>query len=190
MAECCAERGYAETTIDDVLERARLGRESFDSHFVDKEDCGLAALNRIVAETLAAISTVDAQGSEPARRLRQVRTILELMSAQPAFARLGYIEARHAATRRLHDGYESAAHVLMLMMERGQEAGAQPPATAARGALGGAEAVVRRELCAGTPPRLSRFLPDFIYAALVPFAGQREALRQANLAMKLIAEEE
>ncbi len=190
MADCCAERGFGETSVEDVIERAGVRRDDFDSHFSDKESCALAALNKIVSETLAAVSTAPPQGSEAERHAAQILAISELMSTRPSFARLGYIEARQGGTAQMHDSYESAAHVLALMMERTQTTGARPPSGAARAALGGAEAVVRRELVAGRIGQLGRLLPDFLYAALVPFVGQGEALRQSRLARQLIAEEE
>ncbi|HET7443040.1 MAG TPA: TetR/AcrR family transcriptional regulator [Solirubrobacterales bacterium] len=189
MADCCAKRGYAETTIAAVTDRAGVGRTSFDSLFDSKEDCAFAALNKIVSETLAAVSTAPAADSESEHRVLQIRAILELMSAQPSFAHLVYIEARQGGTGRMRDTYQSAAHVLSLMMERLGGSGEPVPARAARAALGGAEAVVRRELVGGKTGALPRLLPDFVYAALVPFVGQREALRQSRLAKKLLAEE-
>jgi AcrR family transcriptional regulator len=189
MADCCAERGYDETTIDAVVARAGVSRGSFDSHFADKEDCALAALNKIVSETLTAVSMADGRGSEPERRMAQIRAIVELVAARPSFARLGYIEARQCGTARMRDGYESAAHVLALMLERARGTQAPPPAGAGRAALGAAEALARRELAAGRADVLPRLLPDFVYAALVPFVGQREALRQSRVAAALVAEE-
>jgi AcrR family transcriptional regulator len=189
MAECCAEVGYAETRIGEVLDRAGVEPESFESHFSGKEDCALAALNKIVSETLARISMAGPRaGDVIERRKFEVKAILELMAARPAFAWLAYVEARQGGTARMHDSYESAARVLALMMERAGDAGGRPSATA-RAILGGAEAVVRRELATGHAATLPRLLPDFVYAALVPFVGQREALRQAKLAAKLAAEE-
>jgi AcrR family transcriptional regulator len=189
MADFCAERGYLETTVDAVVERAGVDRDSFDSHFSNKEDCALAALNKVISETLTAVSMADG-GSEPERRTAQISAMVELMLAQPSFARLGFVQARQGATRRAHDSYEAAARVLSLMMERAQGSRSRAPAGAARAALGGAEAVIRRELAAGRDQRLQRLLPDFVYTALVPFVGQEEALRQSRVAAELVAEEE
>jgi len=190
MAECCAESGYGETTVEAVLDRAGVEPESFESHFADKEDCALAALNKIVSETLAQLSMAHPLADDVvARRKFEVKAILELMAAQQPFAWLVYIESRQGGTPRMHDSYESAARVLALMMERaGDPAGSR--SGIARAALGGAEAVVRRELAAGRAERLPQLLPDFVYAALVPFVGQREALRQAKQAARVAAEEE
>lgn len=190
MAECCAERGYTETSIEMVVERAAVDREEFDSYFSGKEDCALAALNKIISEALATISMVSPHDSELEQRVAQIMAIAELMSSRPAFARLGYIEARQGTPLRMRDSYEAAARVLALMMERPQGAGTRPPGGAARAALGGAEALVRRELAAGRIGGLKRHLPDFVYVALVPFVGQEEALRQSKAAKELAAEEE
>jgi AcrR family transcriptional regulator len=187
MADSCAERGYGETGVADVLERAGVGPEAFAAHFSGKEDCALAALNKIVSECLAEVSTAPARDSEPERRVLQIRALLELTEARASFARLVSVEARQAGTERMHDAYASAIHVLALMAERAADAGSPHPAAAGRAALGGAEAVLRRELARGTAHRIPALLPDFVYAALVPFVGQREALRQAKAAAKLTA---
>lgn len=192
MADCCAEFGYRATTIDAVLERAAVRRESFDSLFAGKEDCALAALNKIVSETLARVSMIDAdEGSALERRTLEIRAILELLVDRPSFARLAMVDARQGGSARMRAAYESAARVLALMLERaGAGALGVGRPMAARAALGGAEALVRRELTVGETADLPRILPDLVYAALVPFVGQGEALRQAKLAAGSAAEEE
>jgi AcrR family transcriptional regulator len=189
MAACCTKAGYAETTVGDVIERAGVEPETFEAHFTNKEDCALAALNKIVSETLARISMANPRAVDVVeRRKYEVKAILELMAAQPGFAWLGYVEARQGGTARMHDSYESAAGVLALMIEHAGGT-AEKNGAAARAALGGAEAVIRRELAAGRSRRLPQLLPDFVYAALVPFVGQGEALRQAREAARVAAEE-
>lgn len=191
MADCCAELGYRSTTVDAVCRRAAVDRDSFDSLFTGREDCALAALNKIVSETLARISMLDtgeAQALE--RRTFEIRAILGLLADRPSFAKLAAIDSRQGGSSRMHSAYESAVRVLALMLERGGGGalgfGEQ---RAARAALGGAEALVRRELAVGGMGDLPRLLPDLVYASLVPFVGQREALRQANLAARLVAKE-
>jgi AcrR family transcriptional regulator len=190
MADCCAETGYAETTVEAVLEKAGVGREIFASHFSGKEDCALAALNKLVSETLARISMAGSEADEAVERRKfEGRAILELMAGRRSFAHLAFIDSRQCGTPRMHDAYESASHVMALMMERvGGTEGRNGPT--ARAALGGVEAVIRRELTTGRAIRLSRLLPDFVYAVLVPFVGQGEALRQASEAARVAAEEE
>jgi AcrR family transcriptional regulator len=189
MADCCAELGYAGTTVEAVVEQAGVDPRSFESHFAGKEDCALAALNKIVSETLARISMTNSEGvGAVERRKYEGKAILELMAARPSFARLGFIESRQGGTERMHGAYESGVRVLALMMER--LGGAEGSALTARAALGGAEAVIRRELAADRAAALPQLLPDFVYAVLVPFVGQGEALRQAKLAARVVTKEE
>jgi AcrR family transcriptional regulator len=184
MTECCAERGYLETTVEEVIGRADVRRETFDALFADKEDCAVAAINRVASDVLATVSTIGSgKDSEFERGLRGIEAILELMASRPSYAELGYIQARQGGTERMHDAYESGARVLTVMIERlGSLAaeGTTRPARATRAALGGAEAVVRREIAAGRVERLPKLLASFLYSVLVPFIGQREALRQSR----------
>lgn len=188
MAECCAEHGYGATTVEAVVDRAGVEPASFEGQFADLEECALAAFNKLVSETLTRIATSHPLACEEVERRKfEVRAIVELMRAQPDFAWLGFIEARHGGTPRMRDAYESGARVLSLMLERaGDPNGSR--SDIARAALGGAEAVVRRELAAGRSAQLPALTGDFVYAALVPFVGQREALRQAREAAGATAE--
>ena len=76
--------------------------------------------------------------------------------------------------------------VLIALLDRARSyADRGAPQTATRGAIGGAEILIRRELLAGRPDRLPDLLPDIIYGTVVPFLPQREALRYAELAREL-----
>src|SRR4051794_31061826 len=43
MAEAASERGYVNTVVSDVVERAGVSRKTFYEHFTDKEECFLAS---------------------------------------------------------------------------------------------------------------------------------------------------
>lgn len=192
MAECSAEKGFAATAVEDVLARANVPRESFESHFNSKEDCASAAFNKLASEMLATLSIARESASARDDPVVPIRAVLEMFAARPAFSYLGLIGFRQGGTQRMHEAYDSAARVLALMMERAhQVSGETSPSYAhARAAVGGAEALLRRELAAGRGAYLPSLLPDFVYAALVPFVGQREALRQASEAARGAAEED
>jgi AcrR family transcriptional regulator len=193
MTECCAEHGYRETTVEEVVARAGVPREAFDAAFADKEDCALAALNWITSELLASVSALvpgPGAGSEFEGGIAGLAAILELMALRPSYAGIAYVQARQGGTARMHGTYESGARVLAAMMDRARGFVPESPASparATRAALGGAEAVVRREIAAGRTERLPELLPAFVYGALVPLVGQEEALRQSRQAAKLIA---
>jgi hypothetical protein len=84
-----------------------------------------------------------------------------------------------------HQRYKSGFAILTAMLDRlrGEgEPGNNPPAKAARAAIGGGEALVRREIFQGRARRLPEVLPDLVYVATVPFLGQTEALRLSRQA--------
>lgn len=190
MALTCAERGYAATSVEEVIARAGVGRRSFEQNFADKADCGTAAVNQILADITAAASVAySPEYSEWEKILRGVRALLELMAARPSFAGLAQIEARQAMGPKAYELYASGIRVLAAMLDRLQAnalIGVSRPPSAIRGAIGGAEALIRRELLAGRAERLPELLPDIIYGMLAPYLDQHEALRYAGLARELL----
>lgn len=188
MAGACAEVGYARVEIDDVVALACVDRAVFDHHFHDKLDCALAAVDEILAETTRVVMAADAPGRpERERLLAAIRALLELLAARPSYARLACIEARHAMPAAAYERYAAGLRILSALIERLRVfASPAAPSTATRGALGGAELLIRRELLAGRADRLPKLLPDITYGTVVPFLDQKEALGYAELARELI----
>lgn len=95
MAEVVAEKGYAATTVADVVERAGVSRRTFYEQFADKEGCFLAAYDVGLAAVLGRIR--DAVETAPAPGWRElarsgVEAFLALLAAEPAFARALQVE--------------------------------------------------------------------------------------------------
>jgi AcrR family transcriptional regulator len=190
MALTCAERGYAASSVEEVARRAGVSRRGFEENFADKAECGTAAVNQMLADITAAASIAYApQYSEWEKILRGVRALLELMAARPSFAGLAQIEARQGMGPEAYELYTAGIRILEAMLDRLQAnalGGIARPPSAIRGAIGGAEALIRRELLAGRPERLPELLPDIIYGMLAPYLDQQEALRYAGLARELL----
>jgi AcrR family transcriptional regulator len=192
VAECCAERGYAATTIEHISRRAGISRAEFDGLFRDKEDAYIAMSNMVLAELL----TVTTGAYSPDKPLVKVvcdaaRGILELMSSRPTYARIAFLDYRTATPKALQL-YQTGVRVLVSLLDQLRTDSMQEvplPSSAARGAIGGAEALLRREVAAGRAEQLPRMLPDVIYSCLVPLLGQEEALQQARLAREQVAED-
>lgn len=94
MAESVAEKGYAPTSVADVLRRSRVSRETFYQHFTGKQDCFLTVLDqsglllqRFVEEELS--------GDEPPwpRFERAMEVYLATLAAEPAIARVFFLES-------------------------------------------------------------------------------------------------
>lgn len=188
-AGLCAERGYAEIDEEAIAARAELTVAVFERHFESEEECLAAAENAILLEVVAAVSrSYSADRSEWENVIHGVREILELMAANPEFAYLGYVFSRQMAPGSVRDINETGHRMLEAMLQRGWDYSDSPhqPACAALGVLGGAQAIVRRELATGGARRLPQLLPDFVYIATVPFLGQEEAVRLARQARELL----
>ncbi len=181
-AELCFERGYEEMQIEEVLIRAGVSEEGFEALFGGKEEAALGAINWLLGETIGVVSAAySADRSEVESALAGVKAILELMAANPSYAYLGYVTVRQMGTERMREVHNTGIQMLSVMLERMRQysqTSAQPP-DSARAALGGAEAVIRRELVAGRAAALPRLLPDLIYAATIPYLGSEAALRLA-----------
>lgn len=185
-----AEQGVEATTPQQIADRAGVPREVFVEMFNDDvEACVLAAVQALVGEVMSAVAgSYSPDRSEWDSGLLGIKALLELMAANPSFAKLGYIVSRQMATPRVHEAYEGAANLLSAMIDRLREnsVGFEPPPGAGRAALGAAEAVVRAEIVAGRGDSIPRLLPDFAYGATVGFLGQEEALRFAARGRELL----
>jgi AcrR family transcriptional regulator len=189
-AVLCAEIGYEELEGAKIAARADLPPATMAQLFPGgKEECLAAAENAILLEVVTAVSeTYSPDRSEWESVIYGVKAILELMAANPDFAYLGYVFSRQMAPGRMKEINDGGHRMLEAMLERGWEysRSLHQPAKAALGVLGGAEAVVRRELAAGRAKRLPLLLPDCVYIATVPFLGQTRALRLSEHAQELI----
>jgi AcrR family transcriptional regulator len=102
MAKVVADKGYASTTVGDVVAGAGVSRKTFYEHFRDKEDCFLAAFDSGVDALLDAIAA--AQPDEPTRMSlvrARVRAYLVTLAARPEFACAFLIEVFAAGPRAL-----------------------------------------------------------------------------------------
>lgn len=93
-AEAIAERGYAATTIADVVARAAVSKKTFYEHFDGKQECFLAAFDAgmelLAARTAEALEDVEGWHERLAAGLRAT---LGLLAEEPDFTRMCTIEA-------------------------------------------------------------------------------------------------
>jgi AcrR family transcriptional regulator len=120
MTAAVAELGYANVRIADVVDRARVSRQSFYEQFPDKEACFLAAHERgieLMLEHLAQ-SAQDIQSLDPATQLRAgIRTYLNLAAAEPEFAHCMLIELPATGTLGLRARLAAHEQIALLLCE-------------------------------------------------------------------------
>lgn len=93
MAAAVAERGYADTTIADVVAHAHVSRRTFYEHFAGKEACLLALYAAASERVIRAIgNAVDTSGDRETRIARATEAYLARMAAHPVLTRTLFLE--------------------------------------------------------------------------------------------------
>lgn len=184
-AEVWKERGYEGLSVAAICERAGLETKVFSTMFPDVEAASRSAVETPIAAMVGLVGEQFAlDRSEPESCMMGIVAILKLMAANPAYAYVVYVGRRLGRVPgRVSGVATTAGWFLAAMLERLRESSAlgEQPVGSGLGALGAAEAVVRREVLAGRTDHLLAICPSVVYGATVPFVGQREALRLAHL---------
>ena len=120
MADVVASKGYAATTVADVVSTAGVSRSTFYELFASKEACFLDAYNQGVEDLLSAVREAvhEADGDWRAQLRAGIRAYLAQLSRMDHFARM-YIDEIHAvgaaalaaraeALRRFADRYHAS----------------------------------------------------------------------------------
>jgi AcrR family transcriptional regulator len=101
MIECVGEEGWADTTVPDVVARARVSRNSFYEHFVDKTACFLAALDEAAQELLEAMFALATAPDWITMLRRGMGVYLTYWRERPALCRAYFVELPFVGTRGL-----------------------------------------------------------------------------------------
>lgn len=102
LAAAIVEKGYAATTIADVVRHARVSKRTFYEHFSAKEDCYLALYNALNDHLLAVIAqAVEGPGPWRDRVQAASRAYLSELAAQPALTRTFLVDIQAAGPRAL-----------------------------------------------------------------------------------------
>jgi AcrR family transcriptional regulator len=93
VAEACAEKGYSETSVADLAQRAGVSTATFYKLFAGKLECALEAHRELFGRLLEEVDRACLSAEErPAKVRAGVRTALELLAADPPTARLLTVE--------------------------------------------------------------------------------------------------
>lgn len=182
MLDAAATRGYRETNVQDVIERAGVSRPTFYEHFTNKDDCFLAAFDAGARRLRSRVANAAGKGEDWRGRVRlALAAVLAFAGVEPQTARTLIVEARaangEAPQRRIEllDGF--AACLDATAREQLPNLPDRSPLTAA-GVIGGIEAVLYARLCRGEPEPFEDLLPSLMYFAVLPYEGQEAASKE------------
>jgi len=191
MVAAVADRGYKETRVVDVVERAGVSRATFYDLFEDLEDCFLATFDFVSGRLLEAAGTAfEASPDAPwAERIgAAMAAVLDLLASWPEGARFAIVEVMAAGDRVLvrRDG------VLRRFAELVDAGRAQthlnPPSITSVAVVGGVQEVLYGEVIHGATAQLPARLPDLVYWVTQPFLGNEAAAVERERARESVRE--
>jgi AcrR family transcriptional regulator len=176
-------RGYRSTTVDHIVKSAKVGYVAFYELFEGKEDCFLAALGRIVADTRADLAERVSPELPWAQQISAgLAVLVELVVAEPERARFVLLEAPGAgrgAYRRYEEAMDEA--VPKLAEGRGLRPKSAPALSAAteEATLTGVAWILQQMLADGESAKAEETLVAVTRVALAPYLGESEAAKIA-----------
>jgi AcrR family transcriptional regulator len=182
LVEIAAERGYGETTIELILERAGVDRPAFDRHFRGKYDCFLSAWQEQNEECLATMVRAYESREEWPDRLRAVAyQVIEGLSRDPSRASFGVeVLAAGDAARARRD---MTMRVIASLIDAGRQEMDDPesvPHTTAEALAGSAYGQIYSRVVRGDADELPQLVPQLMSAAVMPYLGIEAAMSELS----------
>jgi AcrR family transcriptional regulator len=183
-ADLVAEQGYQETTMEEIVRRAKVGYATFYKHFADKEAAFLALLDAAVERTAGRVEDAyqREEGPWPDRVGAALGALFEDVAAHPAPARAVLVEALTAGSDAAAK-HEAALKRLAPLLQPGRELNprrAELPESLEETLAGGVVWVLGQRLIGGEAEKLRGLLPETLEFVLRPYVGEEEAAREAG----------
>ncbi|HEY0516802.1 MAG TPA: helix-turn-helix domain-containing protein [Solirubrobacteraceae bacterium] len=179
-AAATSAKGYANTTVADIVAEAGVAKEAFYRHFADKEQAFLEAQRHANEAILDRVAEAYFSAEQwPARVWQGLRRLLELIAESPTFSHLRLIEAYRAgaASTRLADGMSRSFSIFIEEGYHYRRDAEQLPKLCSQFISGAILETIQREVALGDTSEILRRLPQLAYLAIAPFAGPADAAR-------------
>ena len=179
LAAVVAERGYPDTTVAEVVDRARTSQRTFYEHFKNKEDAIVAALDNGSAHMLAAALPAFRRAPDWAHAVHDTQEAMFRWGAEePEYARMGGKEMYAAGTRAL-DQREMVTEGFEALLAPGYELKPGTPPIAAEAIGGALYSLLYDHVNKKGPETLPDLVPTLVYVTLAPFLEAEEAYEVA-----------
>jgi AcrR family transcriptional regulator len=180
VAAVIAENGYGAMSTDDIAGRAAISLSTFYTHFADKRDAVLSALELSGAQVMALAVPAARRAGDWQQGVRAFyEAICAYFVAEPAMAELTmvgvYGAGPQALARRDH-----VIDSLAAMLTPGFEENPSAPAVSAEAVGATVYAMMREQVRREGPESLGAVVPLATYVTLVAFVGPDRAMAVAN----------
>ena len=178
--EVVAERGYAASTIDEIVGRAGVSLSTFYELFEGREEAVAAALDAGEARLFAlALPAFRRAKDWPGAVRGALEAMFAFFAAEPELARMAMVEVYAAGTAALDRRDRTIAGLYRFLAPGLERAPGTSPLVAE--AIGGATyALAYEQIRRHGPESLPRVAPIATYLALAPFLGAEEACAVAG----------
>ncbi len=179
LAAVVAEKGYPDTTVAEIVERAATSQRTFYEHFANKEDAIVAALDSGSAHMLAAALPAFRRAPDWAHAVHDTQEAMFCFGAEePEYARLGGVEM-YAAGKRALDQREVVTEGMEGLLAPGYELKPETPPIAAEAIGGALYSLLYDHVNKKGPETLPDLVPTLVYVTLAPFLDVEEAYEVA-----------
>lgn len=172
--EVFAKRGYQATTVDNIVDAAKIGVGSFYLHFNGKQDCFIAAFDRIVAAGREQISAaVDVDAAWPQQVVSMLRSLLDWISSRHLEARLVLVEV-HTAGPEAMEHYEETLEQVVPHLRAGRRlnaAAAELPQSLETATIGGLLWLLQQRLASADFKASDELLAELVEIVAGPYLG-------------------
>jgi AcrR family transcriptional regulator len=166
LADAVAEHGYASTTVQDILSRARMSRRTFYQLFRNREECFLATYDAALAEAMERLALAhDGNGRRWHGQVEAaLAALFEYLASEPGLARVWLVEAPSlgAAGIERHERTMKQLAERLAGLRQAREGGARNGQGAVRfeASVGAVHRVVQARLLEGRAEELPELAPD------------------------------
>jgi AcrR family transcriptional regulator len=179
LAAVVAEKGYPDTTVAEIVERASTSQRTFYEHFKNKEDAIVAALDSGSAHMLAAALPAFRRAPDWPHAVHDTQEAMFAFGAEePEYARLGGVEM-YAAGKRALDQREVVTEGMEGLLAPGYEHKPDTPPIAAEAIGGALYSLLYDHVNRKGPETLPDLVPTLVYVTLAPFLSREEAYEVA-----------
>ncbi len=179
IASCVRAKGYADTTVADLVAAAGITRAAFYEQFRSKEDAFLAAQALGLERSAAlAASRFFTEASWPERVWSSAAALVEYITDHPDLAYSSVIESYVAGPAAIRRAFDSRmAYTLFLEDGYRQRPEAEAlPRISGEAISGAIEEMLRRQIVNGRTEQAQELVPAAVYVTLAPFIGAEQAL--------------
>jgi AcrR family transcriptional regulator len=179
LAAVVADKGYPDTTVAEIVERAGTSQRTFYEHFDNKEDAIVAALDSGSAYMLAAALPAFRRAADWQHAVHDtIEAMFRWGAEEPEYARMGGVEM-YAAGKRALDQREVVTEGMEGLLAPGYELKRDTPPIAAEAVGGALYSLLYDNVNKKGPETLPALVPTLVYVTLAPFLGGEEAYEVA-----------